>query len=72
MLVEGAQAGLAVAPEDPAALAAAFRTLATDAPSRERMGAAGRAAVSERYARRASVDRWAGLLERVAAQQALR
>jgi hypothetical protein len=36
------------------------------------MGAAGRAAVSERYARRASVDRWAALLQRVAAQQALR
>jgi glycosyltransferase involved in cell wall biosynthesis len=71
-LVESAQAGLAVAPEDPAALAAAFRTLAGDKTSRERMGAAGRAAVGERYARRASVDRWADLLERVAAQQALR
>jgi glycosyltransferase involved in cell wall biosynthesis len=71
-LVEGAGAGLAVAPEDPAALAAAFRTLAGDGTSRERMGAAGRAAVGERYARRASVDRWADLLERVAAQQALR
>jgi colanic acid biosynthesis glycosyl transferase WcaI len=71
-LVVQAQAGVAVAPEDPAALAAAFRKLAADAQSRERMGAAGRAAVSERYARRASVDRWAGLLERVAAQHALR
>jgi glycosyltransferase involved in cell wall biosynthesis len=71
-LVEGAGAGLAVAPEDPVALAAAFRTLAGDKRSRERMGAAGRAAVGERYARRASVDRWADLLERVAAQQALR
>jgi glycosyltransferase involved in cell wall biosynthesis len=71
-LVEEAPAGVAVAPEDPAALAAAFRTLAADPERRERMGAAGRAVVSERYARRDSVDRWAGLLERVAAQQALR
>jgi hypothetical protein len=36
------------------------------------MGAAGRAAARERYGRRASVDRWAELLERVAAQQASR
>jgi len=71
-LVEGAQAGLAVTPEDPEALAAALRTLAAEPERRARMGAAGRAAVSERYARRASVDRWAELLERVAAQQALR
>ena len=49
-----------------------YERIGSDAQSRERMGAAGRAAVSERYARRASVDRWADLLERVAAQQALR
>ena len=71
-LVEGAGAGLAVAPEDPEALAAALRTLAAD-PSAGRGWAlrAGRPS-GERYARRASVDRWADLLERVAAQQALR
>ena len=71
-LVEGAQAGLAVPPEDPEALAAALRMLAREPERRARMGAAGQAAVSERYARRPSVDRWADLLERVAAQQALR
>jgi colanic acid biosynthesis glycosyl transferase WcaI len=69
-LVEGARAGLAVAPEDPAALAAAFRALAADPERGRRMGAAGRAVVGERYARRASVDRWAALLERVVAQRA--
>jgi colanic acid biosynthesis glycosyl transferase WcaI len=71
-LVEGARAGLAVAPEDPAALAAAFRALAADPERGRRMGAAGRAVVGERYARRASVDRWAALLERVVAQRARR
>jgi glycosyltransferase involved in cell wall biosynthesis len=71
-LVESARAGLAVAPEDPAALATAFRTLAADPSRRARMGAAGRAAVGERYARRASVDRWADLVERVVAQRARR
>jgi colanic acid biosynthesis glycosyl transferase WcaI len=71
-LVREAAAGLPVAPEDPAALAGAFRRLAGDPGLRSRMGTAGRSLVSERYARRASVDRWADLLERVAAQQAFR
>jgi glycosyltransferase involved in cell wall biosynthesis len=71
-LVEGARAGFALAPEDPAALAAAFRTLAADPGRGKRMGAAGRAVVSERFARRASVDRWAALLQRVVAQRARR
>jgi glycosyltransferase involved in cell wall biosynthesis len=71
-LVRDAQAGLAVPPEDPPALAQAFKTLAADPERRERMGAAGRRLVAERYARAPSVDRWADLLERIAAQQALR
>ena len=71
-LVEAAQAGLALPPEDAEALAAAFRTLAAAPERRARMGAAARAAVRDLYTRRVSVDRWARLLERVAAQQALR
>lgn len=71
-LVHEAHAGLAVPPEDAPALAAAFTTLTGDPERRARMGAAGRRLVAERYARGPSVDRWAELLERVAAQQALR
>jgi glycosyltransferase involved in cell wall biosynthesis len=65
-LVRAAGAGLDVAPEDPAALADAFVRLAADRTLRERMGAAGRALVTARFARGGSVDRWAELLECVA------
>ena len=68
-LVERSGAGIAVPQEDPQALAAAFGTL--DRETRTRMGAAGRAFVQARYGRDEMVDRWRGLLERVA-QQALR
>jgi glycosyltransferase involved in cell wall biosynthesis len=71
-LVDTTGSGVVVPPEDPDALAGAFSALQEDAARRARMGAAGRAAARERYGRRASVDRWAALLERVAAQQALR
>jgi glycosyltransferase involved in cell wall biosynthesis len=58
-LVEEAGAGVAVAPEDPRALAEAFG--AVD-PA---MGAAGRELVTERYGREQMVDRWRALLTRV-------
>ena len=71
-LVDRSGAGIAVPPEDPRALAQAFGALASDRGVRERMGSAGRALVERRYGRREMVDRWRALLERVAAQQALR
>jgi glycosyltransferase involved in cell wall biosynthesis len=70
-LVTEAGAGLAVAPEDPAALAGAFRTLAADPGLRARLGAAGRAAAAG-YDRASSVAGWAALLERAARAQRAR
>lgn len=64
-LVRRAGAGLVVEPEDPAALAAAFRALASDPAARDRMGAAGRAYVAEHHSREAMVDRWVALIEGV-------
>ena len=61
-LVEQAGAGLAVAPEDPEALATAFRTLHGDVELRARLGAAGRGVARERYGRAAWLDAWAALL----------
>jgi glycosyltransferase involved in cell wall biosynthesis len=71
-LVRETGAGIAVAPEDPRALAQAFGALAADPEVRERMGAAGRALARERYGREPMIDRWRALLERVTAQGALR
>lgn len=71
-LVERAQAGLAVPPEDPQPLAQAFGTLAANPEVCQKMGAMGRKLARERYGREPSVDRWRALLTRVAAQQALR
>jgi len=59
-VVEEEQAGVAVAPGDPAALAAGARRLAGDPASARRMGERGRAAVERRFDRR----RQAGLLEK--------
>ena len=59
-LVTRAGAGVAVPPEDPEALAAAFGRLDP------RMGAAGRELVRARFGREENVDRWRALLERVA------
>ena len=71
-LVEHAQAGLAVPPEDPRALAEAFGILAANPGVRQKMAVAGRELARERYGREPNVDRWRALLTRVAAQQALR
>jgi glycosyltransferase involved in cell wall biosynthesis len=68
-LVESAGAGLAVPPEDPEALAGAFRRLRADPGLRARLGAAGRAAAAG-FDRAASVGDWAALLEHVGAQRA--
>jgi len=65
-LVEDAGAGIAVAPEDPTALAEAFRTLHADAELRTRLGAAGRRIAIERFDRPGSVESWAAVLEGVA------
>jgi glycosyltransferase involved in cell wall biosynthesis len=62
-LVRRAGAGVAVSPEDPRALAEAFRMLSADPAARARMGAAGRDYVAKHHARRAMVDRWAALIE---------
>jgi len=62
-LVRRSGAGVAVSPEDPRALAEAFRMLAADPAARARMGAAGRDYVAKHHARGAMVDRWAALIE---------
>jgi glycosyltransferase involved in cell wall biosynthesis len=64
-LVETSGAGVVVPPEDPAALAAAFRSLAADPERRARLGAAGRRLVEEEFGRPAWIGRWRALLERV-------
>jgi colanic acid biosynthesis glycosyl transferase WcaI len=69
-LVEHCGAGIAVAPEDPDALADAFRTLHADRPLQARLGAAGREVVTKRFDRAQSVTAWNALLEEVAAQRA--
>jgi glycosyltransferase involved in cell wall biosynthesis len=71
-LVEDAGAGVVVAPEDPAALAAAFRRLAQEPARVAEMGTAGRAFAQARFGRAEMVARWAALLERVAAQRRAR
>ena len=71
-LLEDTGTGLAVAPEDPAALADAFRRLHADAALRGRLGAAGRALARSRFDRDVSVRAWAGVLEGVAAQRRAR
>jgi glycosyltransferase involved in cell wall biosynthesis len=70
-LVQREQAGLAVPPENPRALAEAFGALAANPEVRQKMAVAGRKLARERYGREEMVDRWRTLLERVA-QQALR
>jgi colanic acid biosynthesis glycosyl transferase WcaI len=70
-LVTRTSAGLAVAPENPAALAAAFLRL-RDAPAQARaMGAHGRAA-AHGFDRLAAVDRWAELLNGLNARRCAR
>jgi glycosyltransferase involved in cell wall biosynthesis len=62
-LVERSGAGLVTAPEDPAALAGAFRRLHSDPALRARLGAAGREEAA-RFDRPASVRAWVELLQR--------
>jgi glycosyltransferase involved in cell wall biosynthesis len=62
-LVEGAGAGVVVPPEDPEALAGAFRELAGDAQRLRSLGAAGRRAAVERFSRERLVSRWWTLLQ---------
>jgi colanic acid biosynthesis glycosyl transferase WcaI len=61
-LIEEANAGLVVEPENPRALADALATLAADPDLRHRQGAAGRQEVEENFGRSAWLDRWRDLL----------
>lgn len=65
-VLEGAGAGVVVAPEDPEALAGALAVLAADPERRTRLGAAGRHAVEREFGRGPWLDRWQELLSRVA------
>ena len=65
-LVEDSQAGVVVAPEDPDALAGAFRDLAADRDRLTALGEAGRRCAVERFTRDRVVSRWWDVLERVA------
>jgi glycosyltransferase involved in cell wall biosynthesis len=64
-VLEGAGAGVVVAPEDPAALVGAFADLAADPRHRGALGAAGRRAVEREFGRGPWLDRWQELLDRV-------
>jgi glycosyltransferase involved in cell wall biosynthesis len=65
-LVKASGAGVVVPPEDPVALAGAFRALHADAALRARLGEAGRRVAEARFDRPAWVDAWAELLQRAA------
>jgi glycosyltransferase involved in cell wall biosynthesis len=60
-LVRDGENGLLVPPEDPAALASALHRLAADVPLRDRLAAAGRATVAERFDGDVLARRMAGL-----------
>jgi glycosyltransferase involved in cell wall biosynthesis len=68
--VEEAGAGVAVEPENPEALAAAFRELESNPERLVRMGAAGRRHVEERFDRERMASDWIELLERVSGRSA--
>jgi colanic acid biosynthesis glycosyl transferase WcaI len=70
-LVRDAGAGLVVAPEDPPAMAAAFRRLHASPGDAAEMGAAGRLH-ARRFDRPAVVEQWLGLLNDLAARQCAR
>lgn len=70
-LVRTTGAGLVVEPEDPVALADAFRVLSGDPARRTALATSARAAAAG-FTRAATVKRWAALLEDVAAQRARR
>jgi lipopolysaccharide/colanic/teichoic acid biosynthesis glycosyltransferase len=63
-----ARAGVFVEPEDPAAIAAAVRSLAADASGREQMGRRGYEWVRANANRTALADRYLGILERIVAE----
>jgi colanic acid biosynthesis glycosyl transferase WcaI len=67
-LVRGAGAGLAVTPEDPRALADAFRRLRASPAEALQLGARGREH-ARRYGRAAVVEQWHTLLTGLAAQR---
>ena len=62
-VVEGAQAGLAVPPGDPQALAQAARVLAQDREKCRQMGANGRQAVEDQFSRNQLAEEFTELLE---------
>jgi glycosyltransferase involved in cell wall biosynthesis len=70
-LVERTDAGIAVAPEDPAALVEAWARLLAAPAEAVAMGERGRVLVLREFSRAAMVERWAELLESAAAQRAL-
>ncbi len=65
-MVEAAGCGLAVPPEDGAALAAAIRRLATDRQGARRMGESGRAYALEHYDRAVLAARFVSVVESLA------
>lgn len=65
-VLDGAGAGVVIPPEDPAALANAFASLAADPAQRAELGAAGRRGVEREFGREPWLDRWQDLLERAA------
>ena len=65
-MVERASCGVAVPPEDGAALAAAIRDLAADPEGARRMGSNGRDYALEHYDRAALAERFVGVVESVA------
>ena len=68
-LIEAEEAGVVVAPENPAALAAALAKLAADPEQRVRLGANGRRAVERSFGRASWLERWRDLLEGAARGQ---
>jgi glycosyltransferase involved in cell wall biosynthesis len=63
-LLDNGNNGLVVAPEDPAALAAALERLTRDPPSRHRLGAAAERKVRTRFDYHSSIRQLASLFER--------
>ncbi len=69
-IVTGADAGVVVPAEDPAALADAMtRLFAMPRDAREAMGARGRAVAEQRFSRRVATARYRALLENVASRR---
>lgn len=70
-LVTDCGAGVVVPPENPEAMAAAFRELAADRPRVIDLGAAGRRCALQRFSRDRVVSLWWDVLERLAARHPL-